>query len=360
MTEPRDPDDQVSKLHDRRPNVQAALTAYRRGYMPVPIRDNEKRPFGNRWHVKPDDWSENVIRGRFAAATENGAHGVGLACGEQSNGLIDVDLDHPLALATSRAVLTPPTPMMTGRAGKPMSHYWYKVTGSIPPTRKYLMPDGSCIVELRSTRAQTVIPPTTHPSGEAYRWEGEEWADPSEIDGRLLALKVANIAVLSVLREKWPSRGGRHDAYLALAGGMLRYGRDGVHPYWNNQKLGITPFEILLRNLAEITHDEEAGSRIGEVLGTTLARIEQGEPAVGFPTLAEMIGADHAERARRFVREMENLAGFRPEDYDTVEITPEEPIETESPVEYNPILTREDTWEPVSYTHLTLPTILRV
>lgn len=339
-----DLDAEVSNLDEHRPNIQAALRAYRKGYMPVPIRDGAKRPWGNNWQRKPDTWSEDVVRGRFLAATRDQATGIGLALGELSNGLIDVDIDHPLAMSVAWTVL-PTTSMRTGRAGSANSHFWFRATGEMPTTRRYKMPDRSVSVELRSTNAQTIIPPTIHPSGEPVRWEGDEWADPTEVDGRMLAARVAMVALLTVLREKWPSEGSRHDAYLALAGSLLRYG-EGVHPIWRPQIDGV------IGQLAIVTHDEEGTHRANEVVGTTIDRLSKQEPTTGWPSLAEIIGDDHAEQARRLVKEIEQLAGFEP---GSVELATAEPQQEELPIEApnllpehrNPVEERRTGWSEI-------------
>src|SRR5690625_5834586 len=119
---------------------------------------------------------------------------LGLLLGEASGGLVDVDLDHHHAMRLKNYFL-PPTPMRTGRESRANSHYWYLVKeGTLPGNRRHKMPDGSISVELRSTKSQTVIPPSIHPSGERYTWEDEPWggeSGPKVIDGRLLALQVA-------------------------------------------------------------------------------------------------------------------------------------------------------------------------
>ena len=75
-----------------------------------------------------------------------------------------------------------------------------------------------------------MIPPSIHPSGESYRWEGTPWGGedgPAVVNGRVLATQVALLALGTVLLDGWPKQGSRHEAYLALAGGLLRQG-DGI------------------------------------------------------------------------------------------------------------------------------------
>lgn len=289
-------------------STQAALEAMKRGFQAIPITDGGKRPHGSSWtHLRWD--SEEKVKSSFDQWRSAGAGGVGLLLGDPSGGLVDIDLDHPRTMRMSRYFL-PPTAMQSGRAGRPRSHHWYVITDEVPATRRYKMPDGSVSVELRSTGGQTVIPPSIHPSKEPYRWEGEPWGGEegaAVVPGRKLAVQVALLGLGAVLLDAWPKQGGRHDAYLALAGGLLRFG-EGVHPYWERN------LPVLISALSHATNDEDGPEqRVSEVMGTTLKRLREGMKVQGFPTLAESIGADHAEMARRMAKEVESLAGFTSE-----------------------------------------------
>ena len=308
-------------------STQVAVQALREGYQPLAIRDGDKRPYGTSWtHTR---WtSEEDVREHFDQVSQQGASGIGLLLGEPSGGLLDIDLDHPLTLRL-RDYFLPPSAMETGRAGRPRSHRWYMVDDLeyLPSTRRYKMPDGSVSIELRSTGSQTVIPHTIHPSGERYLWEGEPWGGevgPARVDGRKLAIQVALLAMAAVLMEKWPKRGGRHEAYLHLAGGLLRHG-DGIHPYWERN------LPVLIAGLADATHDDDGPeTRVSEVMGSTLSKLREGTPVSGFPKLGEVIGEEHAELTRRMAREVESLSGFTPEvlrDHEATSAAPSTPQE---------------------------------
>jgi hypothetical protein len=342
-------------------NTRAALDAFARGFQAVAIRDGGKKPQGSAWtHTR---WtSEEEIQQAFDGWAEAGASGVGLLLGEPSGGLVDVDLDHTKALRL-RDHLLPPSSMSTGRQGRARSHRWYVVKENLPATRQYRMPDRSMIIELRSTGAQTVIPPSTWwPSDwkpgaptETYRWEGPAWGGaqgPSVIDGRKLAVQVALLAMGAVLLETWPARGGRHDAYLALAGGLLRFGQ-GVHPYWEKN------LPVLIEAMADATRDEDGGkARVAEVMGTTLKRLRDNGKSTGFPRLAELIGADPAELVRRWARDVEALAGFAgtpmkrldavaPDSGGTEEDEDDRIVSTLPPEKRNPMEERISSWGAV-------------
>ena len=345
-----------SRIND---NTKAALEAFARGFQAVPIRDGGKRPYGGAWtHTH---WtSEDEITEAFEKYAKSGASGVGLLLGTPSGGLVDVDLDHPKALLL-RDHLLPPSTMQTGRAGRPRSHRWYLVEENLPATRQYRLPDRSMLVELRSTGAQTLIPPSTwwpNPAQgdlgtERYRWEGPAWGGaqgPTVIDGRKLGVQVALLGIGAVLLDSWPRKGGRHEAYLALAGGLLRFGQ-GVHPYWEKQ------LPVLIEALADASRDEDGGkARVSEVMDTTLERLRTDGKAVGFPRLAELIGSDHAELVRRWARDLEVMAGFVGTPIRRVdgvmrdageEIEDEHLISTLPPEERNPMEERISSWASV-------------
>jgi hypothetical protein len=114
----------------------------------------------------------------FSAVRQN----IGVLLGEPSRWLVDVDLDHPLALALADSYL-PPTDSVFGRAGKRRSHRLYYVTGPVS-TRQWRVGKKQMIVELRSTGGQTVFPGSVHPTGEIIEWEidGEPAiVDPDEL-----------------------------------------------------------------------------------------------------------------------------------------------------------------------------------
>lgn len=298
-------------------STDAAIEAIRRGYTPVAVRAGVKTPFMAGWgnHRWKD---EDEVRAAFEKWNAEGVTNIGLLLGEGSGGLVDVDLDHPKTLRL-RDYFLPPTPMQTGRSGRPRSHRWYVVKDNPPAYRKYVMPDGSTSVELRISGVggagahQTVIPPSIwtdrHDRNhqERYRWEGTPWGGtrgPAVIDGRVLAVQVALLGLGAVLLDGWPSSGSRHDAYLALAGGLLRYG-DDVHPWWERN------LPTLIAALAEASGDEDGPeTRVHETMTTTVKRLKAGERAIGFPKLAEIIGNEHAESVRRMAKEIASLAGF--------------------------------------------------
>jgi len=172
-----------------------AATEYtRRGWRVVPIPYRSKNPGIRGWQTLRIDESE--LRRHFNGRPQN----IGVLLGEPSGWLIDVDLDHLRAVDLAADFL-PLTPAIFGRAGKPRSHWLYHVSAPVK-TKKFRSRSAGMVVELRSTGAQTVVPPSTHESGEAILWE-DEAAEPAVVPpGELLsAVEQLATAVLVDLGE---------------------------------------------------------------------------------------------------------------------------------------------------------------
>lgn len=291
-------------------STSAALAAISRGFQPIPLATGEKSPRGVsgwtrlRWENSTEGMSE--AESRFEQWASEGLAGVGVLLGDPSDGLVDVDLDHPKASRLKDHFL-PPTPARSGRASRPGSHYWYVTQpGTLQSTRAYKLADRKTVtVEYRSTGGQTALPGSIHPSGEPYEWAGAPWGGedgPTLVDGRVLAVQVSLLGFCTLLVDSWATEGSRHEAFLALAGGLLRVG-DGVHPYWERNA------HVVIAAIADATNDN-ADERISETVETTLKRLRSGQPAAGFGKLAEIIGEETVKQARIILAEVESAAGL--------------------------------------------------
>lgn len=299
-------------------NTAIASVAYARGYTPIPIDDNAKVPRVQGWQKMHWDSEEQLVEA-FDDWGENGKSNVAVLLGKPSSNLTDVDIDHPKA-DRLRDYFLPATPAMSGRASRRRSHYWYIVVpsdeGKFPGTRQHLMPRtedgkrGEVTIEYRSTGAQTVLPGSIHPSGEAYEWDerygpwgGED--GPAVVNAQVLAVQVALVGLGAVLIDNWPSQGTRHEAYVALAGALLSYGDGEVHPFWERNA------SVLIRAIADATLDDDGpDSREAESIGSTIKAIREGKHVVGFGKLAEILGQRYVDQIKLLVAEVESLAGF--------------------------------------------------
>lgn len=163
----------------------AALLYAGRGWSVVPIPFRSKNPGF-------DDWPQMRLTIETIGQHFNGKpQNIGVLLGEPSGWLIDVDLDHPLAVKLASQYL-PPTPAIFGRAGKLGSHWVYRVTAPAA-TKKFRSKSAGMISEFRSTGAQTVFPPSVHECGEPIQWEDEN-AEPATVDPEELLACVKRLA----------------------------------------------------------------------------------------------------------------------------------------------------------------------
>ena len=261
-----------------------ALKANRRGIAVVEIPYGEKGPRTQGWQDLI--LSEMEIREAFGT----GRHNLGFLLGKHSNGLVDVDLDCPEAVALADHFL-PPTGSVFGRPSKPRSH-WLYYSPDVAKTDRLQAPSGAMLVELRGTGGQTLAPPSVAESkpgaGDPERRCWDLDGEPAAVPAAVLREAVGRLAAASLLVREWPGQGGRHPAYLALIGGLLRGG------------LGRDVVERLVEAIADGTGDEEARSRLANIR-TTITRLENDQAATGWPELARIVGDDVVSTVRRWL-----------------------------------------------------------
>lgn len=234
------------------------------GWPVVPLRRGEKAP-------RPQQWTTTVFTAKDFAPEDN----IGAKTGYPSpmGVLLDVDCDASEAVSAA-ADLLPPT-LVHGRQGKPRSHYWYVHTGDVDPGSRlsYADLDGSVLIELRGRDHQTLIPPSTHPSGDMLRWENTEpmraiaWAE--------LESFVRLTAVAALLARHYPSEGSRHDAFLHLGGVLARFA------------VPAPLVRALVKTTARLAGDEGAADRERACLDS-LSDTEAGRPTTGGPRFKEL------------------------------------------------------------------------
>lgn len=278
-------------LHKKLNILHYARVYTRRGWRVVPIPHKEKAPHLKGWQQLRLD--ESDIPEYF-----DKDNNIGVLLGKPSKGLIDVDLDCDEAIFLASTFL-PDTERMHGRKSKRASHFWYRVGHSLKP-EKFSDVNGTCIVELRSTGQQTVVPPSVHPSGERIRWERKGKSGRVRFGDLLSAVK--RLAAASMLARHWPKKGRRQDTTLALSGMLLRAG-------WGEIEVGD-----FVSHVAQAADDEEWAARKA-VARTTRRRLDKDAKATGRPRLAELIGVDVVDHVCEWLEigRMENSppASFR-------------------------------------------------
>lgn len=145
-----------------------------RGWAVIPIPAGTKKPILAGWQRLR--LTADEIGQHFKADSN-----LGVLLGEPSGWLIDIDLDHPLAVELAPQFL-PRTAAVFGRPSKRRSHWLYIATDAATHERRVRVDDADLmLVELRSTGCQTVFPTSVHPSGEQITWDstGEPAAVPA-------------------------------------------------------------------------------------------------------------------------------------------------------------------------------------
>lgn len=253
--------------------IARSLVRQRRAVVPIPHRS--KNPGFKGW--QDCRLAEEDLPMRFTA--NDTPQNIGVLLGEPSHGLLDVDLDSPEAVTLAPEFL-PRTGAVFGRASKPRSHWEYSVTDAVPATKKYqdplpvkTDPTHAMLVELRSTGCQTVWPGSTHPSGEAIRWDDP--GEPAEVTSGELSRQVARLAAAALLARVWPNL-ARHDTTLPLAGALLRAG-------WP-----VAEVAHFVGAVARCAGDSEVHDRVA-VVRDTARRLDAGESVTGIPRLREVI-----------------------------------------------------------------------
>jgi hypothetical protein len=270
-------------------NLLAAAAAYLQlGWLPIPV--------GFRTKIPPlDDWetlrpTTDRLTQLFPPGQEQN---VGLLLGTPSGGLVDVDLDVEEAVVASRFLL-PKTPLRHGRPGNPHSHFWYRLAD--PPAKAqtaFKDADGTMLLEVRSTGRQTVVPPSVHEDGGQLTWES--WGQPTVLAADQLLAAAGTVAAAALLARHWPGEGGRQDAALALAGGLLRAG-------W-----AVETSERFLEAVATAAGDEEVRMRI-DTVARTKEKIDTDEPATGWPALGQLVSEPVVRQVRLWLRAPESTA----------------------------------------------------
>jgi DNA polymerase-1 len=258
----------------------AALLYLEWGLAPIPLHPRSKKAVDDDF-LKLRLTPENVDHYFPAGGEQN----IGVLTGQASRRVVDVDLDSQQA-RTAADILLPVTGAVFGRPGKPCSHRLYRVTGASPRSCSYRSPAGETVVELRSDRLQTMVPPSVHPSGERVEWD--TFDAPGECLTPDLEIAVARVAAAALLAKSWPAQGSRQDAALALAGAL---GRGG----WS-----VDDLERFIEAVATAAHDTEVRLRVRTARRTT-TKIEEGAAATGWPTLAPLVGDNVVHSVRRWL-----------------------------------------------------------
>ncbi|HEU4403996.1 MAG TPA: bifunctional DNA primase/polymerase [Polyangiaceae bacterium] len=215
--------------------VDAAIAYRAKGWRPVPIGPGSKAPHDPESGLLLRAWAAYEPDRRAIEAWRARGYGVGVVLGEASGGLADVDLDAPESIELADDFL-PATGASFGRASKPRSHRIFVAPGA--RTARFADGERRAIVELRAAGAQTVFPPSFHPSGERIRWQGAA-GGAALVRAAELARRVAALAAAVLLARHAPRVGAEGRARLAF--GVV----DGRPDAWARARKLLPPPELV-------------------------------------------------------------------------------------------------------------------
>lgn len=217
------------------PCLVAALDYIGQGWYVVPIRSGGKAPWLDAWQ-REASIEESVVGRWFTLRPDSG---VGVMLGPRSN-LIDIECDDQAAELKFRELFDGVEIVTATYAGMRGKHRLFKWRQDLPEPSKALFKIGA--LEFRtgngSKGAQSVFPPSTHPSGGKYRWlvtpdEGGVADLPDHVVARLWnwngdGPEATGNGKPRKTKEEWDAiaagcgEGGRNLNAAALIGGLLR------------------------------------------------------------------------------------------------------------------------------------------
>ena len=247
--------------------LQFAKRYCEEGLHPIPVQYKGKKPTVSGWtnlKVTPDN-AEQYFNGKET--------NIGIRLGD---GLIDIDIDDPRLTIFAKKIL-PFTGKIFGRTSNKTSHYLYH--SDHRETKKFKF-NNETLIEIRGEGSQTVVPPSTHESGEEVSWESNGkmgYASRGDI-----TKKVGLIALASLLLDKYPRVPGDRDVICcSIAGVLLR------------AKYQVQEVDTFVQLLASESGDEEADQRVkARKIKTDL---ENDKHVYGFPTLRKLLPLNEQE-----------------------------------------------------------------
>lgn len=187
-----------------KPKLELANEYIARGWRIIPIEPKKKKPPMLKWqHLATSD--PNQVLEWWGEKYDD--HGIGVAMGSASGVFVlDVDVagdkvgDETLReLTDSYGPLPDTATVITGSGG---THYYFTYPERLEiktDTAGKLLGSGLDV----KTTGQCVAPPTIHPNGQRYEWEGGEIGEIAEAPGWLLAKITAEPKQANPLRSPW-------------------------------------------------------------------------------------------------------------------------------------------------------------
>jgi hypothetical protein len=242
------------------------------------------------------DWDERTLDHPIPTFTNN--CNIGILLGEPSGGVVRVDPDFP-AIPEVAAILFPEPTMVFGRKSSPRSGRLYtcrglktknfKLPGTVKDDPRLPLHDGKpCLIvlQLLSTGAQTMVPPSVHPEcGEEVVWHSPDGAMLCELKPEELTRRAGVEAFLLAVCQFWPARGTRNEAAMALARVLL----EALEAHYPNDEELIEAVDDLVVAVAMGGGDGRDSIDGKERAKTTLKKMRAGEETTGMTRLLELL-----------------------------------------------------------------------
>ncbi len=275
------------KVDKKKLNTQRAAHQWLdQGILTVPLKPSSKKPKGGK------GWNKLLIEEETVERYFSPGDNIGGLWGEPSGWIVDIDLDWDEACEVAPYLL--PDTFAYGRADRPYSHYLFRcreVSTSKwrlrPPSRGEDEDEKLTVVELRSTGAQSVLPPSWHPDGDQYEINGD--LPIKEISQVELKRMLDSIAGAAVLVRYFP-QGGRHDYIHAITGALM-------HSGWNEKRVKEFMTAILS---ATQDQDDESDQRVRTVRNS-IENFKQGNRIQGWPTLGQWLEGRYLQACRQWL-----------------------------------------------------------
>lgn len=225
--------------------------------------------------------------------------------------LIDLEVDHPLALKTREYANLPEPGIVWGRKSSPGSHYLYLANGFkyhkiVTPQFFNESDPKAMLIEIRTGNHYSVIPPSRHPSGEDYEFLRLGELTPIPENFRTL---VDRWGAQTIMAKLWPMmRGNRNNLAGAFAGFLRKH-------KW-------TEYDILLfmQGVLICGEDEEWKQNL-EYVKRTVERVDQGGETTGETDIKELIDEPTWRTIRKLlhIQEQYTFLSFALTDYGNAE-----------------------------------------
>lgn len=253
-----------------------------RGWSPIPLKHEDKAPESTAWQRQ--SFADDQIDAVFTEGKN-----IGLLLGPPSGNLIDVDLDCPETVRLAPHFL-PETGLIFGRTSKPQSHYLYQADPSETIRRQLFQdPDGTTLLEIRGDGHQTMVPSSTHPSGEPLAWSTFDVAGQTTVED--LEKRAGWLAAAAMMGRHWSDWDHRrHYIVLHLSGGLLRAG------------ISIEQVKNFVKAICILGGESDWDDR-EKAIDSTAEKLESGDEDVsGFPKLTEIIGTSFVSKIIQWLK----------------------------------------------------------